>query len=57
MNPLDEADLQGWFSEVLDGKERTRLDAVEFRSADSISLADYLSRTPLPLGEFSLEDD
>lgn len=57
LSPLDEADVQGWFSEVLDGQEDTRLAAVEFRSAESISLADFLSRTPLPLGEFSLEDD
>lgn len=56
LGPLEEADVQGWFAEVLDGREQTRLDTVEFRAPESISLADYLARQPLSLGEFSLEE-
>jgi hypothetical protein len=57
LGPLEQAELQGLFEDVLDGRrELTRLDAVEFRSAESISLADYLARQPLPLSEFSLEE-
>jgi hypothetical protein len=55
-SPLDEAEIRGWFAEVLDGKEQTRLKAVEFRSPASISLADYLALRRLALDEFSLEE-
>ncbi len=51
--PLSEADVQGWLDQVLTADNTVRVEAADFRTRETVSLADYLGMTWLTLDEFS----